>query len=407
FIGAIIVCIGFYALLWGKAKEDEENPEDPGKEGEIKMARSYWYNEVLPFTVFVAGECTSVCGYKGLEYVVVLYKGPGILSTSSPTEHILLQSSPESDWVLGGLLISGRFILIATWYIIQTQIMKIYPEEITVAFFDSLGVTICSVLGCLAVGTRTWNLGSQVEGIFGSCVSVVIHTWGVRLKGPVYVALFKPLSIAVAAFMSFTFLGDALLLGSVIGAAIISIGFYAVIWGKAKEQECAKRDGMEILPPGSSAISYRNNNRMLPGWDDNIIQSSILQRDELLCLHRLLWCTGHSCSSSFLPLLPQLPSSKASLYSRICLLSLIAYEQPLPGIYLHTGNRFQAKIIGTLVSISGALVVTLYKGPEIISISSAKPTNSFLLQSTTTTNWIIGGLLIATEELLSSTWYIV
>ncbi|KAJ4833449.1 hypothetical protein Tsubulata_042928 [Turnera subulata] len=167
----------------------------------------------------IIGTIVSISG----AIVVVLYKGPGILSTSSPTEHILLQKpvgSPESDWVLGGLLISGRFILIATWYIIQTQIMKIYPEEITVAFFYSLGVTICSVLGCLAVGTRTWNLGSQVEviaviysGIFGSCVSVVIHTWGVRLKGPVYVALFKPLSIAVAAFMSFTFLGDALHLG--------------------------------------------------------------------------------------------------------------------------------------------------------------------------------------------------
>ncbi|KAJ4729163.1 WAT1-related protein [Melia azedarach] len=35
--------------------------------------------------------------------------------------------------------------------------------------------------------------------------------------------------------MSFIFLGDALYLGSVLGAVIICVGFYAVIWGKANE----------------------------------------------------------------------------------------------------------------------------------------------------------------------------
>uniref|UniRef100_A0A7N2KZM9 WAT1-related protein n=1 Tax=Quercus lobata TaxID=97700 RepID=A0A7N2KZM9_QUELO len=69
----------------------------------------------------------------------------------------------------------------------------------------------------------------------GFSLGVVVHTWGLHLKGPVYVSIFKPLSIAIAAAMSFIFLGDALYLGSIIGAIILSIGFYAVIWAKAKE----------------------------------------------------------------------------------------------------------------------------------------------------------------------------
>ncbi|GKU96965.1 hypothetical protein SLEP1_g10145 [Rubroshorea leprosula] len=53
--------------------------------------------------------------------------------------------------------------------------------------------------------------------------------------------------------MSALFLGDALYLGSVIGAVIISIGFYAVIWGKAKE-EAMEEDSLvrSLLIPSSN-----------------------------------------------------------------------------------------------------------------------------------------------------------
>ena len=48
---------------------------------------------------------------------------------------------------------------------------------------------------------------------FASSFSTVVHTWGLHLKGPVYVSNFKPLSIAIAAAMTVIFLGDALYLG--------------------------------------------------------------------------------------------------------------------------------------------------------------------------------------------------
>ena len=43
--------------------------------------------------------------------------------------------------------------------------------------------------------------------------SSVVHTWGVRLKGPVYVAIFRPFSIAIAAVAGVIFLGDDLYVG--------------------------------------------------------------------------------------------------------------------------------------------------------------------------------------------------
>ena len=68
----------------------------------------------------------------------------------------------------------------------------------------------------------------------------------------------------------------------------------------------------------------------------------------------------------------------------------------------------QAKIMGTIVSISGALIVVFYKGPAIISVASQAPplTHHFPL-GLSQTKWVIGGLLLATDYLLTSMWYIV
>ena len=49
--------------------------------------------------------------------------------------------------------------------------------------------------------------------MIGSALGTVTHTWGLKVKGPVYVALFRPLSIAIAALMGVIFLGEALYLG--------------------------------------------------------------------------------------------------------------------------------------------------------------------------------------------------
>ncbi|MBA0713555.1 hypothetical protein Golax_012582, partial [Gossypium laxum] len=63
-------------------------------------------------------------------------------------------------------------------------------------------------------------------------------------------------------------------------------------------------------------------------------------------------------------------------------------------------SKSQIKVLGTLVSISGALVMTLYKGPPILS----PPIQPHLHLSpstmlTTSKNWLIGGLFIATASL--------
>lgn len=64
----------------------------------------------------------------------------------------------------------------------------------------------------------------------------------------------------------------------------------------------------------------------------------------------------------------------------------------------------QAKAIGTIVSMAGAFVVILYKGPPILKIHSSISYNT--LQFSPNLNWILGGFLCAGDSLLSSMWYI-
>ncbi|KAJ4729162.1 WAT1-related protein [Melia azedarach] len=194
----------------------------------------------------IIGTIVSISG----AMLVVLYTGPVILSSpsSSAASELSIQwsvGSPKSSWVIGGLLLTLENILVSILFIIQTQTIKIYPAEFVIAFLYSLCATIISAPLCLVAETNlsAWRLKPDIElaaiifsGGFGISLCTVVHIFGVNMKGPVYTATFKPLSIAIAAFMSFIFLGDALHLGSVVGAVIISIGFYAVIWGKANEE---------------------------------------------------------------------------------------------------------------------------------------------------------------------------
>lgn len=68
-------------------------------------------------------------------------------------------------------------------------------------------------------------------------------------------------------------------------------------------------------------------------------------------------------------------------------------------------SNTQAKIIGTIVSVSGAMVAVLYKGPTLLS---SHQSGSVIIQSplTSQTSWVFGGFLLASDQLCTSSTYI-
>ncbi|KAL3526441.1 hypothetical protein ACH5RR_011097 [Cinchona calisaya] len=208
--------------------------------------------------------------------VVVLYKGPVLITThlsSSASLSALITVSAPSEWVKGGALLAAEYIVVSFWYICQAKAVADYPAEMIVVFFFNLSCFIIAAPVCFigAPNLSDWNLlkpdvrlfSVLYAGLLGPGFSITVHTWGLHVKGPVYVAMFKPLSIALAAVLGFIFLGDNLYLGSVIGSLIISLGFYTVIWGKAHEDKGDK------LPLADTATeSSIENVPLLKGYEE-------------------------------------------------------------------------------------------------------------------------------------------
>ncbi|KAF2533740.1 hypothetical protein F2Q70_00032146 [Brassica cretica] len=159
--------------------------------------------------------------------VVVLYHGPRVLIVSSAPNLNFHQLSPSlsssnSDWIIGGCLLTIRDIFVSVSFILQAHIMSDYPAAFTVSFFYTLFVSIITSLTGLVVernNPSVWIIRFDITlicilamGIF-TPVYYVIHSWTVRYKGPLYLAIFKPLSILIAVIMSAVFLGDSLYLG--------------------------------------------------------------------------------------------------------------------------------------------------------------------------------------------------
>ncbi|TQD81395.1 hypothetical protein C1H46_033036 [Malus baccata] len=156
----------------------------------------------------ILGTIVSLAG----AFVVTLYKGPPIVfanqSQSLSLHQPLLNSTPTNpNWIVGGLLLTAEYILVPLWYIVQAQIMKEYPNELTVIFFYNVCVVAVSAAVALITepNSSAWKLRPDIallsilcSGLFGSFLNNAVHTWVLRLKGPVFVTMFKPLSMAIA-----------------------------------------------------------------------------------------------------------------------------------------------------------------------------------------------------------------
>ncbi|KAL4653529.1 hypothetical protein ACB092_01G310300 [Castanea dentata] len=248
----LLVLIGFIAQLCGYKGIEYSSPTLASAISNLSPAFTYilavifrMENLALRSSITQAKIIGTLLSISGA-FIVLFYKGPAIISPSqSPSLSLHSpRGTSETKWVLGGLLLAVENLLFSGWRIVQTQVMNIYPAEIVVVFLYALCGTIISAPVCLMAegNLRAWTLRPDValvtiiySGFFGSSIGVVL-AWVLHLKGPVYVSIFKPLSIVIAAAMGVIFLGDALYLGSIIGAIILSIGFYAVIWAKHKEE---------------------------------------------------------------------------------------------------------------------------------------------------------------------------
>nr|AEX97055.1 auxin-induced nodulin [Copaifera officinalis] len=210
----------------------------------------------------MVGTVVSITG----ALIVTLYKGLPL--TGAYQLHETLRS-PKSNWLLGGLLLAVASLGNSFVLVIQTWIIKEYPTELVVTTIScGFAVIVSTIIAVIAEkNPKAWSLHLDMEllaiifcAIFVVSIRSVVQTWACRKKGPLYVAMFNPLGMVIAVGMGFIFLGDALYLGSIIGAGVIAVGFYAVLWGKAQEEKMLdEKNGMGSLHSSSSSTPLLQN----------------------------------------------------------------------------------------------------------------------------------------------------
>ncbi|KAH7528682.1 WAT1-related protein At3g18200 [Ziziphus jujuba] len=197
----------------------------------------------------VLGTIASVGGAT----VITLYKGPPLLpqrEEHAQGNNMAEGISENTNWTWGCIYLLGHCLSWAGWMVFQAPVVKKYPAKLTLTSFTCFFGLIQFLVIAAFVETdfEHWKIQSGEEiftilyaGIVSSGIVIALQTWCIHKGGPVFVAVFQPLQTLLVAIMATLILHDQLYSGGIIGAGLIMLGLYSVLWGKNKENREANQ----------------------------------------------------------------------------------------------------------------------------------------------------------------------
>ncbi|CAN4090121.1 unnamed protein product [Withania somnifera] len=185
--------------------------------------------------------------------IMSLVGGPtiGLPWTKHPVPTTKVVSPTELNPVKGALFIAAGCFCWACFYNLQAITLKKYPAGLSLtSLICSAGALQGTVLtlvvqkGNIGIWFLHWGTSkfyaSLYCGIVNSGIGYYISGLIMNIKGPVFVTAFNPLNMVIVAILGSFILSEQLNLGRVVGAAVIVVGLYLVIWGTSKDQKSSK-----------------------------------------------------------------------------------------------------------------------------------------------------------------------
>ncbi|CAJ1971862.1 unnamed protein product [Sphenostylis stenocarpa] len=180
--------------------------------------------------------------------LMTLYKGPQINifnhSNSGYQKDESHSHEGHKHWVTGTLFLCLGCLAWSCFYILQSITVKRYPAELSLSSMICLAGALQSAVVAVIADHNpgTWAIrfdytlyGPLYSGIMSSGIAYYVQGLVMKSRGPVFMTSFNPLLMIIVATLGSFFLGEHLYLGSVVGATIIVVGLYSVVWGKAKD----------------------------------------------------------------------------------------------------------------------------------------------------------------------------
>ncbi|KAK7391622.1 hypothetical protein VNO78_20039 [Psophocarpus tetragonolobus] len=191
----------------------------------------------------VIGTIVSLAGV----LIMTLYKGPIMRNLWHPLIHMPEKSAAiNKDWLKGSILIISSCVTWAISYIMQASTLKRYPAQLSITTWMSFVGAAQSAVFTVIVehDSSAWALGLNIDlwstlygGVVAAGLIIYLQLWCTEKKGPVFVTMFNPLCTILVAILAYFVFGEKLYLGSIIGALIVIIGLYLLLWGKEGDQE--------------------------------------------------------------------------------------------------------------------------------------------------------------------------
>jgi drug/metabolite transporter (DMT)-like permease len=219
----------------------------------------------------VVGIIAAVAG----ALTMCLYKGPTLFGSDSPIISNQDQQKTADDaaiyqpgWLMGHLLNYGidywqigslclvlNCLCMGIYTNLQIPALKRFPAPASLSA-SSIGVGLLALVftGLGTISDRSdWVLskpGSIISvvyaGAIASGLNFTLQCWANQKGGPVLVAAYIPLQTVFSAFLGVVILDDPLYLGSVIGAVLILVGLYLVIWGQRLHRMAKDRLSLHV-----------------------------------------------------------------------------------------------------------------------------------------------------------------
>ncbi|XP_015884440.3 WAT1-related protein At4g30420-like isoform X2 [Ziziphus jujuba] len=188
----------------------------------------------------IHGTVLCVCGAVSM----ALLRGPKLLNTEHlPGKSLFGSLSEGENLLLGCAFLFASACCRSIWLILQVPISTSYPDHLSLsAWMCFLGtIQSATVTLFLEQDPEAWIMHSSFQlaycffvGIVGSGISFFVQAWCISRRGPLFAAMFNPLSTVMVTILAAIFLHEKIYAGGLVGAIGVIIGLYILLWGKAE-----------------------------------------------------------------------------------------------------------------------------------------------------------------------------
>lgn len=199
----------------------------------------------------------------------------------------------DQDWVKGSILLILATFAWASFFILQAITLRKYTAQLSLTALVCFMGTLQSIVVTLVMEHKpnAWAIGWDMNllaaayaGIVSSSIAYYVQGLVMQKRGPVFVTAFSPLMMIIVAIMGSFILAEKIYVGGVIGAALIVIGLYSVLWGKYKEYK--EKEAEEILEPvkgcnntGNANQKQNQNGMIIEDIEANVVMG-VTQKNE-------------------------------------------------------------------------------------------------------------------------------